>query len=622
MLLTILTSILFIHVYTGFALEKDVFVIYRNTGPRDDFMNGKDSFKISPSSCNRALPSSGDECEPFQADPSTSHCSCPCPDGRATFVFQKGRWTCLENGRIRVLQDCNQTTHFLNEVINPPSRLWTLNIPDTKLILISNGGQYGWQRCEVHLNSSWYLGCNETRVKSSLYLRKMKELFAFEASASSGHFALKVNGGVQNAHLLRGKIINLGIRCTSPNQLPYHSCLMFKILGQQTCPEPEPELQTSSTVIPQDTTTRTGTPTEIHTTAFPSNNRSRPSLGRENETKGGSPSLGLIVGITVSIVLLIVIIVVSLVHQRRFSRKTKPNESTSNIKDTNQNTIMMNPQINSSVQEDDENGYKRLSNKARAPQISVPSYSVPRGQVSREDGPNTVHMHAYAPSYTVPQRQVAAENSFKSVLKHAPINIPHQHNVAGSGNTHELEPIYNVIEQRIPGSETGIQHGSIPQNTKDLDPAYKVFKQPGFMKDAIRLEQPTYNFVQVLSTAEKNEGPVKRGREPEHFVLEGRYPEERDTISSGGQSASEGQKEPAYHGRAPVYEVLEEPYPRKEERSSHYTISSERQSTLEGQEEAVHHGTAPVYNFLEGPYPKKKRAMAMLMPYSQGGQKH
>ena len=104
MLLTILTSILFIHVYTGFALEKDVFVIYRNTGPRDDSMNGKDSFKISPSSCNPVLPSSGDECEPFQADPPTSHCSCPCPDGRATFVFQKSGWTCLENGRIRVLQ--------------------------------------------------------------------------------------------------------------------------------------------------------------------------------------------------------------------------------------------------------------------------------------------------------------------------------------------------------------------------------------------------------------------------------------------------------------------------------------------------------------------------------------
>ena len=252
----------------------------------------------------------------------------------------------------------------------------------------------------------------------------------------------------------------------------------------------------------------------------------------------------------------------------------------------------------------------------------MPSYSVPRGQVSREDGPNSVHMHAYAPSYTVPRRQIAAENGFNSVRKYAPMNIPHEHNVVGSGNTHELEPIYNVTEQRIPDSGTGIQHSSIPQNARELDPAYNVFKQPGLMKGAIRLEQPTYNFVQVLSTADENKVPVKRGREPEYFVLEGPYPEERDTISSGGQSASEEKKEPAYHGKAPMYEVLEEPYPRKDEGSSHYTISSGRQSTLEEQEEPAHHGTAPVYNVLEGPYPKKKRALAMLMPYSQEGQTH
>ena len=36
----------------------------------------------------------------------------------------------------------------------------------------------GLQSCEVLPNSSWYLGCNGTRVKSPLYQRKMKDLFA------------------------------------------------------------------------------------------------------------------------------------------------------------------------------------------------------------------------------------------------------------------------------------------------------------------------------------------------------------------------------------------------------------------------------------------------------------
>ena len=36
----------------------------------------------------------------------------------------------------------------------------------------------GLQSCEVLPNSSWYLGCNGTRVKSPLYQRKMNDLFA------------------------------------------------------------------------------------------------------------------------------------------------------------------------------------------------------------------------------------------------------------------------------------------------------------------------------------------------------------------------------------------------------------------------------------------------------------
>ena len=62
---------------------------------------------------------------------------------------------------------------------------------------IPSGGQNGWQYCEVNINSSWYLGCDGSRLRSSQYLTKMKEMFSFQVSAKNvpglGYpFALKV----------------------------------------------------------------------------------------------------------------------------------------------------------------------------------------------------------------------------------------------------------------------------------------------------------------------------------------------------------------------------------------------------------------------------------------------
>lgn len=46
----------------------------------------------------------------------------------------------------------------------------------------------------------------------------------------------KVKRGVQNASLLQGRIINLGIRCTrDSSETEYFSCLIFKTFGQLSC---------------------------------------------------------------------------------------------------------------------------------------------------------------------------------------------------------------------------------------------------------------------------------------------------------------------------------------------------------------------------------------------------
>ena len=73
---------------------------------------------------------------------------------------------------------CNHTSYFLNEATNPPWELWAIQMSFSVLTDIPFGGSNGLQSCEVLPNSSWYLGCNGTRVKSPLYQRKMKDLFA------------------------------------------------------------------------------------------------------------------------------------------------------------------------------------------------------------------------------------------------------------------------------------------------------------------------------------------------------------------------------------------------------------------------------------------------------------
>ena len=107
MMLTILiSSVLVFHTFVGYALE-DVYVINRNSGPKDQVWNGKDSFEIPPSKCNPLTASIADECELLRAEASASDlpkCCCSCLGGEPTFAFLKNRWACLDNQFIRVLQ--------------------------------------------------------------------------------------------------------------------------------------------------------------------------------------------------------------------------------------------------------------------------------------------------------------------------------------------------------------------------------------------------------------------------------------------------------------------------------------------------------------------------------------
>ena len=116
------------------------------------------------------------------------------------------------NGLFKSLE-CNSNVFFFNEERNPRNRLWGLDIGDPeKPTEIPSSAQLGWQSCEVHLNSSWYLGCDGKRHTSHQYLSKMKELFAFtnvsvndwKNQNNSWQFALKV--GVSNIYCCRSML--------------------------------------------------------------------------------------------------------------------------------------------------------------------------------------------------------------------------------------------------------------------------------------------------------------------------------------------------------------------------------------------------------------------------------
>ena len=87
--------------------------------------------------------------------------------------------------------DCQNIDFFSKETHS--QNLYTLKISDNLLTKIPYKGKSGWTNCEVHLNSSWVLGCNGQKLQQSLgYLRKIRELFVISRRRGSRKFRLQV----------------------------------------------------------------------------------------------------------------------------------------------------------------------------------------------------------------------------------------------------------------------------------------------------------------------------------------------------------------------------------------------------------------------------------------------
>ena len=107
--------------------------------------------------------------------------------------------------------DCSNVPVFFNE--NPGGTLYTLKISDAVLM---ERLPYAFTRCEVYLNSSWFLGCNGVRLQQNQYIRKMKELFTFFRTPIilTRNFFLKVRVTILEALMLIFQILFMAIDCS------------------------------------------------------------------------------------------------------------------------------------------------------------------------------------------------------------------------------------------------------------------------------------------------------------------------------------------------------------------------------------------------------------------------
>ena len=91
--------------------------------------------------------------------------------------------------------DCQNIDFFSKETHS--ENLYTLKISDNVLTKIKYKGKSGWTNREVHLNSSWVLGCNGQKLPQSMgYLRKIRELFVIFRRRGSRKFRLQVRDSI------------------------------------------------------------------------------------------------------------------------------------------------------------------------------------------------------------------------------------------------------------------------------------------------------------------------------------------------------------------------------------------------------------------------------------------
>ena len=81
--------------------------------------------------------------------------------------------------------DQEMETLFANELSNT-SNLRVLQAGDEKAISISST----WSNCKLDRNHSWYFGCSDSRLSSSIYLETMMNLFTL--TKDDFYFNLKV----------------------------------------------------------------------------------------------------------------------------------------------------------------------------------------------------------------------------------------------------------------------------------------------------------------------------------------------------------------------------------------------------------------------------------------------
>ncbi|XP_068758921.1 uncharacterized protein [Montipora capricornis] len=159
---------------------------------------------------------------------------------------------------------CAGKAIFLGETADGP--LPTLNFGDVRVMRYF---PTGLSTCYLIFLSSSYMTCNGTkRAFTQQYLNVLPRLFTMTRMSPPSHYFLQINTGVDGSNILRGKILNLYIECSTLltiniSLVTTSYCLVFKLQGTESCPVNAPTSSISSTTLPTKTTRVTESPAII-----------------------------------------------------------------------------------------------------------------------------------------------------------------------------------------------------------------------------------------------------------------------------------------------------------------------------------------------------------------------
>ncbi|KAL9959609.1 hypothetical protein ACROYT_G032944 [Oculina patagonica] len=472
-----------------FCSSAEEFKVFRYT------QSSKDSFLIPLSKC---INDTVDYCSEYNAAKDTGRgCFCDCDDKHATFSFHKKSWSCLRNEDARTFFGCSNPTFFENE--NRTDKLTVLGNGDEREITLNNGG------CIINATSSWYIDCRGEKV-----------------------------GNLQNNPELTGRVVNLGISCSSANK---HYCLLFKLRGNTKCPLTAPQTTTATKVVEQVAKTAppvvgiSKNPTQVLTAPSPAADR------KNDDVSVSLANLGLIVGVTVAVILVFLLAGVFIhrqlnarKHPRAFSeRQSSQSES------------------GSQQPSEQSDGYATLSTNRSS--IYASNYAVPYAVSEVETG------HLRPPGRFPASNNERHEN--KGLDEEEPFYntvdelFPNGREIPGeyedpvaSETPHNIGPI--SVEQRV-YNMIEVLNTDTSESPNDYESNEEYQEHPG-----ISVAQPVYNMMEVLDakTDEKPKDSDPRHKElPVHKILEEPLANGTgDTARSGPSSVKD-----------PVYNVLDGP---------------------------------------------------------------